>query len=129
LVPSGMLLLVIAPFLIWIFLLAIASLVDSAFRDGLLAGGIPPYPGWRVFLTGVDVYLWPLWLAAALAVALIRKLSGGLRVWPRYMSRLHLLGLLRRLRSEGARFDNWRQIIIGVVIGVGSALLTFWFTK
>lgn len=104
-------------------------------------------PGWRAYFadrTGAvpapeTVPLWMIWptiglLAFTLVGALIalistviRIMSGGLRVWPESLTRVSGLTLLYRIRAEGLRVDNWRQLAVGVLIGILIAVATFWF--
>ncbi|HYS37354.1 MAG TPA: hypothetical protein VEO01_17185, partial [Pseudonocardiaceae bacterium] len=65
----------------------------------------------------------------AIAIVFIRVTSGGLRIRREVGAKTSILSLLYKLRTQGFRFENMRQVIVGVLIGVGVALLTTWFVR
>src|SRR6202035_5545928 len=110
----------------------ISLAVDKNFRR--VANSVDrsiPYPPsfWVDHLAAVGWYTWPLTLAGAIAIVFIRVASGGLRIRREVGAKTSMLSLLYKLRTQGFRFENMRQVIVGVLIGVGVALLTTWFVR
>lgn len=131
--PGTALLLALWPVPILFVAYIVATVTDPAYRAYSL-GDIqtrPPEPKipWMDTVGTISVVTWPPALVVALAIVSIRALSGGLRLWPEYLSQVRAMSIFYRLRTESVRGDSWRTIFVGIVIGFGSALLSVWFTR
>lgn len=119
------------PFTVGFPIFFLASLVDPEARRTVWLDDDPNNkmvaPAWADTCLTVALILYPFALAYASWLLYRRVRSGGLRVWRPAFTRMSLLTLLYRVKSEGIRLEFWRQILPGVVIGVLIALLTFWF--
>ena len=76
-----------------------------------------------------SMYVYPPALIAALVILWARYVSGGLRIRRDIVSKASFLSFVYKVRTEGLRGESLRQIFIGVAVGLGVALLTFWFAK
>ncbi len=122
----------ILPLLVALIGYTISYIADRNFRRVANTGDRNiPYPPsfWFDHIGAVAWYTWPLTLAGAIAIVFIRVTSGGLRIRREVGAKTSILSLLYKLRTQGFRFENMRQVIVGVLIGVGVALLTTWFVR
>jgi len=122
------------PFLLILAALAQVAIQDEEYRHYLFgpfdAARVEPHlPAWYEGVGPTARLLYLLSFLAALAIGYVRLKSGGLRVWPNALTKISFLGILYRLRTEGLRLENWRQIATGVIIGVLIAVMTFWFAN
>lgn len=85
-----------------------------------------PIPDWLTTFIEIAVYTWPIALILAAVIGVTRISSGGCRLWPDSLSRMYVLNLFYRVRSEVARVENWRQIALGVMTGILLTILTAW---
>jgi len=118
------------PILTYIALATLALLLGPAGRAYLVSNSSagtpsPPAPAWFVEITPVIFISWPFAIAIATGIQILRSKSGGLRIRPNIEAHLSLLALIYRLRTEGLRVENWRQIGTGIIIAIISALATY----
>ncbi len=86
-------------------------------------------PNWLNDLRDTALLLWPVFGVFFLAMISIVVIAGGLRIWPEYLTFPSMARSLYRLRTNTFTPASATAIIIGVIIAVVSALLTFWFTR
>lgn len=83
-----------------------------------------PSPAWIDHFGSATVRVWPILLLLALAIWIIILTSGGLRIWPKYLSRLSFQRAVYEIRSNFAfprnanapLFTSVSGAIVGAVI-------------
>ena len=109
---------------------AVEVVQDPVFRATLFNDSYegPQLPEWSRTVSYYTGFLWPFSLPIVIGLSVPRLLSGGLRTWPKALSRFSILSLFYRIRAETTRVENWRSIGVGATIAVISVLVTLWLT-
>jgi hypothetical protein len=89
-----------------------------------------PWPTWLIHYESDVFKLWPLLLLFAVGVWFIVLVSGGLRLWPRYLSRLSLQRAYYEMRSNLALPQNVNTpLFVGLAGAVVGAIVTVVLTR
>lgn len=125
-------------FLVWPFAIALAAFVVTFFTDPATqhyifhnnpAAVVPAPPKWVDPVLTAAVYSYPLALLVSGFILYVRFASGGLRLKREIVNPSSFLSVLYKVRTEGLRVENWRQLVIGIMMGVLITVLTIWFKK
>ncbi len=83
-------------------------------------------PAWLVHFTQTMGKLWPIFILASLVIASIILLSGGLRIWPKFLSRPSFQRAAYEIRSNFMLPENINSPLFASLVGaVGGAIVTY----
>lgn len=131
---DAVLLLASFPFWSFVLLFTVWSILNRKARHEIYSKSktspsIPP-PEWLLHYGSAIVNLWPLILLVAAGIWIIILTSGGLRIWPKYLSRHSLQRAIYEIRANFALPQNLNApLFVAVVAAIFGALITYLLTR
>lgn len=88
-----------------------------------------PLPVWDQHIQSLTFKLWPLFIVVALGIAVVVLTSGGLRIWPRYLSNHSFQRTVYEIKSNFSIPQNLNSpLFVAVVSVILTAVLTYLIT-
>ena len=89
-----------------------------------------PFPAWINHFAHAAAALWPIFVVIAIGIFVVTATSGGLRVWPTYLSRHSFQWAIYQVRSNFSLPQNINApVFVGVSCAILGALITFFLTR